>query len=134
MSEKYVELTIEERAVTNVEHDQGCRLRAIARRLHRDPFTISRELKRNRVSGHYHPALAHQCAKQRRRNPAQKLMANPPLWELIQQLIKPNWSTQQISGRLTSCLPDKADNRVRHAYPMRHDLCPATRGTAPGDD
>ena len=114
MSQKYVQLTIEERAVIQVQHDQGCRLRAIARSLRRDPSTISRELRRNRVSGHYHPALAHQCAAKRKRKPAQKLLANPPLWGLVQQLIKDNWSPQQISGRLNSCFPDQANNRVSH--------------------
>jgi len=114
MSEKYVQLTIEERAVIKVQYDQGCRLRTIARSLHRDPSTISRELKRNRVSGHYHPAQAHQWATKRKRKPVQKLLANPPLWELVQRLIKANWSPQQISGRLKTRFPEQADNRVSH--------------------
>ena len=57
MAEKYVQLSIEERAVIQVQHDKGCWHRAIARSLHRDSSTISRELRRNRLSGHYHPKI-----------------------------------------------------------------------------
>ena len=92
MSRKYVQLTTEERAVIKIQRGFGCKLRAIARSLRLDPSTISRELKRNQVSGRYHPAFVHQCAAKRKRQPVQKLLANPPRWELVQQLIKANWS------------------------------------------
>ena len=114
MSRKYVQLTIEERAAIKIQRGFGCMLRAIARSLRRDPSTISRELKRNQVSGHYHPAFGHQSTVKRKRKPVQKLLASPPRWELVQQLIKANWSPQQISGRLKTRFPDQAGNRLSH--------------------
>jgi len=51
----YKHLSCEERTMIQLSLEQGCRLRAIARSLHRAPSSISRELKRN---GWSNPAMA----------------------------------------------------------------------------
>ncbi|MEX3548434.1 MAG: helix-turn-helix domain-containing protein, partial [Burkholderia sp.] len=43
----YKHLSCEERTLIQLSFEQGCKLRAIARSLHRAPSSISRELRRN---------------------------------------------------------------------------------------
>ncbi|MEX3548178.1 MAG: helix-turn-helix domain-containing protein, partial [Burkholderia sp.] len=43
----YKHLSCEERTLIHLSLEQGCKLRAIARSLHRAPSSISRELRRN---------------------------------------------------------------------------------------
>jgi len=114
MSRKYRQLTIEERAVIMVQLAHGCKLRAIARNLHRSPSTISRELNRNSRPRSYQAVIAHKKAVARRRTPVHKLLSNEPLWALILKLLKADWSPQQISGRLKASFPDQANYRVSH--------------------
>jgi IS30 family transposase len=47
MGTNYEHLSAEERATIMLMRGEGCSLRAMARRLHRAPSTISRELARN---------------------------------------------------------------------------------------
>lgn len=114
MSREYCQLSVEERAVIMALVEQGVTLRVIARQLHRAPSTISRELNRNCCHGRYRAAAAHQQMVKRRRKPAFKLLAHPPLWLLIQHLIRHGWSPQQISGRLRSYFPGQDEYRVSH--------------------
>ena len=114
MSRKYSQLSIEERATIMVYRDQGYGVRALARQLNRSASTICRELNRNGNKGQYHAPIAQRLAVKRRRIPTAKLINNPALWELIQQLVQSGWSPQQVSGRLRACFPDEAENRVSH--------------------
>ncbi|MEX3547809.1 MAG: helix-turn-helix domain-containing protein, partial [Burkholderia sp.] len=43
----YKHLSYEERTLIHLSLEKGCKLRAIARSLHRAPSSISRELRRN---------------------------------------------------------------------------------------
>lgn len=51
--QKYTELSIEERAVTQVSLSVGISQRGIAKKLKRSPLTISREIKINSVNNEY---------------------------------------------------------------------------------
>jgi IS30 family transposase len=95
----------------------GWSKRAIARKLGRDPSTISRELRRNAdpATGAYRPFAAHRRALSRcpRPRPA-KLAADVELRTMVQQLLDRRWSPEQISHELRARFPDQPE---RHLVP-----------------
>jgi transposase, IS30 family len=91
--------------------------RAIARKLGRDPSTISRELRRNAdtVTGSYRPFAAHRRALGRRPRPRPgKLAGDVELRTMVQQLLDRRWSPEQISHELRCRFPDQPE---RHLVP-----------------
>ncbi len=98
-------------------HDAGWTQRAIAARLGRAPSTISREVGRNRDrrSGHYLPEHADTLAWQRQRRPKEsKIAIDHQLRITVQQLLKKQWSPEQISGRLRRLYPDDKTMQISH--------------------
>ena len=98
-------------------HEAGCSMREIARRTHRAPSTISRELGRNADprTGAYQPERAHRLAWQRQRRPKpSKLACHPVLRGRVQQLLDRRYSPEQVSGRLRVAYPDDPAMRVSH--------------------
>ena len=95
----YKQLTQEERyqiyALKKAGHDQA----EIAELLERDKSTISRELRRNRGLKGYRPQQAHNLALRRRYDKAQPRIGNP-VWQLVEALIRDEWSPEQIVGRV----------------------------------
>jgi len=95
----YKQLTQEERyqiyALKKAGHDQA----EIAELLERDKSTISRELRRNRGLKGYRPQQAHNLALRRRYDKAQPRIGNP-VWQLVEALIRNEWSPEQIVGRV----------------------------------
>jgi transposase, IS30 family len=84
-------------------HRLGLSTRVIARKLGRDPSTISRELRRNAdpVTGSYRPFTAHRRALGRRPRPRPgKLAADLELRTMVQQLLDRWWSPEQICHEL----------------------------------
>ena len=71
----------------------------IAELLERDKSTISRELRRNRGLKGYRPRQAHNLALRRRYDKAQPRIGNP-VWQLVEALIRDEWSPEQIVGRV----------------------------------
>lgn len=61
--------------------------------------TISRELRRNKSQRVYRYKFAHNQALNRRKEKASCRILHSD-WELIEKLIKKDWSPEQISGRL----------------------------------
>ena len=61
--------------------------------------TISREFKRNNSQRGYRCKYAHNQALNRRKEKATCRILQPE-WELVEKLIKEDWSPEQISGRL----------------------------------
>lgn len=97
--------------------DAGAGVREMARRLGRDPGTVSRELRRNRNprTGRYQPERAHTLAYQRQRRPKmRKLAGNERLREWVQHRLDVQDSPDQISGRLRLEFPDQPDMRISH--------------------
>ena len=118
-------LSFKERELIAIWRAQQAGVREIARRLGRDPGTISRELKRN---GRSH-ARSHACAKampylasvaqdraeQAARRPKQrKLVTHPQLAGYVQAKLTKKWSPQQISARLASRHPHDKSMQVSH--------------------
>jgi IS30 family transposase len=71
--------------ITALERDQiawwlacGITIREMARRLGRNPSSISEELKRNKADGVYGSIKAHQAAEARKRNSHQKYLCATP--------------------------------------------------------
>ena len=71
----------------------------IAELLARDKSTISRELRRNRGQKGYRPQQAHNLVLQRRYDKAQPRIGNQ-VWQLVEVLIREEWSPEQIVGRV----------------------------------
>jgi IS30 family transposase len=116
-----VEKVIDSRYLSLLEREQikdlhraGMSMRQIATELQRSPSTISRELRRNTVSGRgYLPHTAHRLSVQRRARPRQaKLLANAELRAYVQAKLRKKWSPQQISNRLVRDFPTCPEMRV----------------------
>ena len=95
----YKQLPQEERyqiyALNKAGHDQA----TIAGIIDRNPGTISRELRRNRGLKGYRPQQAHNLALRRRYDKAQPRIGNQ-VWQLVEALIREEWSPEQIVGRV----------------------------------
>jgi len=60
--------------------------------------TVSRELKRNRGKRGYRPQQAHGLAMKRRQKARSTITAE--IWAVVENLLRRDWSPEQISGRL----------------------------------
>jgi transposase, IS30 family len=95
----------------------GAGVRQIARRLGRDPATISRELSRGtqRARTGYRASVAQACADARAARPKpSKLAGNDRLRAEVQTRLRRNHSPEQISARLLEDFPDDLEMRVSH--------------------
>ena len=111
-------LSFEERCRIEALKAAGLSQAEIARRLDRDPATISRELRRNRTvraAGAYQASNAQAKADQRARRPKPaKLATNLRLRQEVQTRLKINHSPEQIAERLREDFPDDAEMWVSH--------------------
>jgi len=95
----YTQLTQEERYQIYILKKAEYSQTQIAELLERDKSTISRELRRNRGLKGYRPRQAHNLALRRRYDKAQPRIGNP-VWQLVEALIRDEWSPEQIVGRV----------------------------------
>jgi transposase, IS30 family len=81
---------------------QGCTQAEIARQLDRHRSTISRELRRNcsRWDGHYRPSKAIEKTAGRRSRSRRNHRFGKREFSQVVELLRQNWSPEQISGRL----------------------------------
>jgi transposase, IS30 family len=95
-------LSFSEREEIMLYRAQRLSIREIARRLGRNPSTISRELRRGVLGRNsYRAAAAHRMAFNRARRPKQaKLMEPGPLRDRVKADLAKWLSPEQISGRL----------------------------------
>lgn len=107
-------LTLEEREVISQMNYAGHKPVEIARRLGRDPGTISRELKRNVVPGAAYSACAAQAIAERRRRerPLTRKMDHPDVRAAVYEGLLHCWSPEQIAGRLKREHPHCPARRV----------------------
>ncbi|WNI30570.1 IS30 family transposase [Streptomyces sp. ITFR-6] len=92
-------------------------VRAIAAELGRSPWTVSREIRRNRHpgNGQYRPHAAQARADTRRPRPkAGKIGQNPELRDFIQDHLTLRWSPEQICHALHRRFPDRPETHVTH--------------------
>lgn len=99
----YTHLNDTERDLLAIWNGQQVSVREMAKRLHRNPGTISRELQRNRstISGAYVAIAAQQRATDRavttrRRHP----LKQPWVYASVLEKLRCGWSPEQIAGRL----------------------------------
>ena len=94
----------------------GVAVRQIAVQLGRAPSTISRELRRNTVTGRgYRPFDAHRWATARRvRHHERRVHTNVVLREIVVELLGQRWSPQQISRHLRVRFSDEPEMWLCH--------------------
>ena len=98
---RYRQLTSGERHELSALRKQGLSQAQIARALDRHRSTISRELRRNvKKDGAYRPALADDYARWRRSRSRRNQRFDTDAWALVVELLKQQWSPDQIAGRL----------------------------------
>ena len=88
----------------------GNGVREIARRLDRNPATVSRELERGATPRGYRASTAQATAdKARTGSRSAKLATNLPLRKEVQERLERRDSPEQIAGRLTIDFPDEPE-------------------------
>lgn len=98
----YTHLTREERDRIHTMRVQGKGACEIARAIHRDKSTVSRELRRNGKSNHYGSATAQRRYERRRRacRPKRRLSDPSLLAEVRSRISDDRWSPEQVDGRM----------------------------------
>ncbi len=96
----YTHLTREERYQIGALRATGATIRRIAGVLDRSPSTISREIRRNCGLRGYRPGQADRLARTRSRSCRVRRRITHKDWVLLEELIRRDWSPEQISGRL----------------------------------
>lgn len=99
---KYHQITLEERYRISALRQAGLGPAEIARHLGRHRSTISRELARNRSpwDGRYRPSKAQEQANGRRSRSRRNRRFEGAAWRLVEQLLRRDWSPEQVAGRL----------------------------------
>jgi len=98
----YRQITFEERYTVGLLRQQGLSRAAIARLLGRHRCTIGREVRRNGTprDGCYRPQLADWYARGRRSRSRRNRQFTPTEWAQIQELLREDWSPEQVAGWL----------------------------------
>ena len=99
---KYSQITSGERYTLSALHKQGISQAQIARQMGRHPSTISRELRRNRSAfdGAYRPDKAVEKTNGRRSRSRRNGQFAASDYQLIEQLIREDYSPEQAAGHL----------------------------------
>ena len=96
----YTQLTRDERYQIYALRKAGHSQKEIAEVLGRSPSTISRELRRNKGLKGYRPEQAHRLAQNRKKE-RDRTRIPESTWARVEQLLREDWSPEQISGWLT---------------------------------
>jgi transposase, IS30 family len=100
----YIHFTKIERNELSILLNKGYSLRDIAFTLGRNPSSISREIKKNRVQDAYVADKANQKARTRRKAAKYqwfKIRQTPGLEECVQDNLALGWTPEEIAGRLS---------------------------------
>jgi transposase, IS30 family len=95
----YTQLTREQRYQIYILRKAGHLQNFIAREIGVHPATISRELKRGRGQRGYRPKQAEEAASARKQK-RYRARINAATWEVIESLLRQDWSPEQVSGWL----------------------------------
>src|SRR5216683_5468132 len=98
----YHQITYEERYTVGLLRQRGLAAAAIARVLGRHRSTIGREVRRNGTPRDdcYRPKLAEWYARGRRSHSRRNRQFTPAEWAQIQELLREDWSPEQVAGWL----------------------------------
>ncbi len=116
---KYKHLTIEERETIQLMLWQKKSIRAIAKRLNRNPSSISREIKRNKPPQRnvYTPRLAHvKAVKNRSKRGREKRLKNKYIRDYVIKHLKLGWSPEQISGTINDSIGETISYEAIYQY------------------
>lgn len=106
----YTHLSQDERDMIAVLRGEGHTLRFIAKKMKRDPGTLSRELKRNAPpvhTGYYLPHKANERAVLRNQKSHQReRLKNPQIRSYVRRRIKAGWSPELTAGRWNTLHPE----------------------------
>jgi IS30 family transposase len=97
---KYSQLAIEQRYQIYAFRKAGKTLEAIGQEIGYSESTVSRELKRNKGLRGYRPDQANQLARDRKSKAEKSVKMTKKLKITIEELIRKDWSPEQISGYL----------------------------------
>lgn len=127
----YKHLSVEERDLIAILHSGGKSLRDIAKRLNRNPATISRELFRNAAPvnrGYYLPHKANERAARRNKESQQRTRLKLPcIRRYVRDHIRMGWSPELIAGRwrkLHADIPISHEAIYQWLYSDANDLVP----------
>lgn len=113
----HTHLTLSEREVIAQMLAAGKNQAQIAQHLGRDPSTISRELRRNKVGGVkiYFAVQADWLAGARRCDAKESFSQHDDrVWDYVFEKLGEEWSPEQIVGRLRETYPNDARMRISH--------------------
>jgi IS30 family transposase len=115
---KYQQLQTDERIRVELWQAEHVSMREIGRRLGRSPSTISRELRRNVPErGNAYRATDAQAARSLRRDasrPKPKLHVDGVLWGVVCEMLRWQWSPQEMAAMLKRTFPEQASYQVSH--------------------
>lgn len=119
----YKHLAVDERYQIHAMFKAGFSKAEIAKELNRHPSTIGREMSRNTGLRGYRPKQAHRLAHERR-SAHVHCRINPITWERVDQLLREDWSPEQVSAWL-----DNADlQSVSPEWIYQHILADKQQG------
>jgi IS30 family transposase len=98
-----------ERVALEVYIREGLSNNQIAKKLGRDPSTITREINRNKSGPerrHYAADTAKSLMMCRKRISARNAQKPPQVWEYVEEKIKEGWTPELISGRISIDIPE----------------------------
>lgn len=109
------ELRFDEREEISRGIAAGASFRVIAGKLHRAPSTVAREVIRNGGRKSYRAEGAERvCWRRHRRPKPGKFEYSPQLLARVVELLRLDWSPQQVSRRLKMDYPGQAEMQVSH--------------------
>lgn len=100
---RYTHFSKNKRNELSVLLKKGYSLRDIASVLEKNPSSVSREVKNNRVNGQYDPRKAHHKAYKKRKYSkyqSMKIRDDPKLEEYIKEKMEKGWTPEEIAERL----------------------------------
>ncbi len=92
------QLTLAQRYKISVYLQAGISKRRIATMIHVHHSTVCREIKRNRLDDKYNPETAERISQDRRIQARKNRKISKETWQLVEKLLKLDFSPEQISG------------------------------------
>lgn len=116
---KYQHFTIEEREKIQELLWQKISIRTIAKDLNRSPSSVSREIKKNKLSwnSHYAPRKAYERALEHRTHRGRKdRLKNDSIRQYVLAHLKRRWSPEQIAGAIKKEINEKISHEAIYQY------------------
>lgn len=121
---KYSQLAIEQRYQIYAFRKAGKTQKEVAQEIGYSESSISRELRRNKGLRGYRPDQANQLAKNRKSSAKKSVKMTTKFKAIIEELIKKDWSPEQISGYLRIY----KDIKISHERIYQHILVDKKNG------